>query len=128
MVILSSKDMVAQADSAVQTLAPEEAVKLAGDPNTVFVDVREGAELQKSGTLSGAVHAPRGFLEFMADPASPRHLSELSTGKRLVLFCGSGQRSALAARTLKEMGYPDVAHVSGGFGALTQAGGQASGG
>lgn len=126
--IRSSKDMVAQADADVQTLAPEDAVRLAGDPNTVLVDVRESGELQKSGTISGAVHAPRGFLEFMADPASPRHLSELSPSKQLVVFCGSGQRSALAARTLKQMGYPNVAHVSGGFGALTQAGGQVSGG
>ncbi len=125
--IRSSKDMVAQADAGVQTLAPEEAVKLAGDPNAVFVDVRESEELRRSGTISGAVHAPRGFLEFMADPASPRHLSELSPGKQLVVFCGSGQRSALAARTLKEMGYPRVSHVAGGFGALTQAGGQVSG-
>ncbi|HET8995738.1 MAG TPA: rhodanese-like domain-containing protein [Acetobacteraceae bacterium] len=126
--IRSSKDMVAQADAAVRTLGPEQAVKLAGDPNTVFVDVRESGEVQKSGTLSGAVHAPRGFLEFMADPASPRHLSELSPGKQVVVFCGSGQRSALAARTLKEMGYPNVAHVAGGFGALKQAGGEISGG
>ena len=127
MTIRSSKDMVAQADADVRTLAPEEAVKLARDPNTVLVDVRESAEVQKSGTISGAVHAPRGFLEFMADPASPRHLSELLPGRQLVLFCGSGQRSALAARTLKEMGYPNVAHVAGGFGALTQAGGPPSG-
>lgn len=127
MTIRSSKEMVSQADASVQTLAPEEAVKLAGDPNTVFVDVRESAELQKSGTVSGAVHAPRGFLEFMADPANPRHVSELSPSKQLVVFCGSGQRSALAARTLKEMGYPNVAHVAGGFGGLTQAGAPVSG-
>ncbi len=128
MAIMSSKNMVAQADASVQTLAPEDAVKLARDPNTVFVDVRETAEVQKSGTVSGAVHAPRGFLEFIADPSSPRHAAELSPSKRLVLFCGSGQRSALAAQTLKQMGYPQVAHVAGGFSALTQAGAPVHGG
>ena len=70
----------------------------------MFVDVRETAEREKTGTVKGAVHAPRAFLEFMADPASERHIPELSSGKRLVLFCASGGRSALAAKTLKDMG------------------------
>ncbi|MEO8715201.1 MAG: rhodanese-like domain-containing protein [Acetobacteraceae bacterium] len=122
MTIRGSKDMVAQANAAVETLAPEQAVRLAGDPDTVFVDVRDTAEREKTGTVKGAVHAPRAFLEFMADPASERHLPELSSGKRLVLFCASGGRSALAAKTLKDMGYEKVAHVAGGFGALTKAG------
>jgi rhodanese-related sulfurtransferase len=122
MTIRSLKDMVAQANAAVETLAPEQAVRLAGDPDTVFVDVRDTAEREKTGTVKGAIHAPRAFLEFMADPASERHLPELSSGKRLVLFCASGGRSALAAKTLKDMGYEKVAHVAGGFGALTKAG------
>lgn len=123
MAIRSVKDMVAQANAAVETLAPEQAIKLAGDPDTVFVDVRDTAEREKTGTAKGAIHAPRAFLEFMADPASERHLPELSSGKRLVLFCASGGRSALAAKTLKDMGYQRVAHIAGGFGAWVKAGG-----
>jgi rhodanese-related sulfurtransferase len=73
-------------------------------------------------TVKGAVHAPRAFLEFMADPATERHIPELSSGKSLVLFCASGGRSALAAKTLKDMGCEKVAHVAGGFGALEKAG------
>jgi len=127
MSIRSSKQMVADADAAVDTLRPEDAVRLVGADNTVFVDVREAAERQKSGTISGAVHVPRGFLEFIADPASERHMPELSNDKRLVVFCASGARSALAAKTLKEMGYRNVAHVKGGFGGLAQAGGPVAG-
>ena len=119
----SAKDLVAEAMSAVETLPAEEAVKLVGDPNVVFVDVREGEELRKTGTLQGAVHVPRGFLEFYADPNSPTHMKELGGGKRLVLYCGSGNRSALAAKTLQEMGIENVAHVAGGFSALQKAGG-----
>jgi rhodanese-related sulfurtransferase len=119
----TANDLVSVANAAIQTLPAEEAVKLVGDPNVVFVDVREGEELKKTGTLRGAVHVPRGFLEFHADPSSPTHKPELSTGKKLVLYCGSGSRSALAAKTLKDMGVENVAHVAGGFGALQKAGG-----
>jgi rhodanese-related sulfurtransferase len=122
MAIRNSNDMVEQANASVETLTPEQAVALSGQPGTVFVDVRETAEREKTGTVKGAVHAPRAFLEFMADPASERHLPALSNDRRLVLFCGSGSRSALAARTLKEMGYEKVAHVAGGFPALAKAG------
>jgi rhodanese-related sulfurtransferase len=120
--IESSKDMVARANAAVDTLAAEQASALVGRPDAVFVDVRDAAEREKTGTVKGAVHAPRAFLEFMADPASERHVPELSSGKRLVLFCASGGRSALAAKTLKDMGYEKVAHVAGGFSALAKAG------
>ena len=119
----SAKELVAAASRQVETLSAEDAVKLAGDANVVFVDVREGEELEKSGKLKGAVHVPRGFLEFQADPGSPTHKPELGGGKRLVLYCGSGNRSALAAKTLMEMGIRNVAHVAGGFPALQKAGG-----
>ena len=118
----TAKDLVAEANKTVETLSAEDAVKLVGDPGVVLVDVREGEELQKTGKVRGAVHVPRGFLEFHADPTSPSHKAELGGGKRLVLYCGSGSRSALAARALKEMGIDNVAHVAGGFGALKQAG------
>ncbi|WP_046862928.1 rhodanese-like domain-containing protein [Microvirga massiliensis] len=118
----SAKDLVAEANRHVETLSGEEAAKLVGQPDVVFVDVREGEELQKTGKVKGAVHVPRGFLEFQADPTSPTHKPELGSGKRLVLYCASGGRSALAAKALKDMGIGDVAHVAGGFGALQQAG------
>lgn len=119
----SAKDLVAEASQQIETLAADDAVKLASDPNVVFVDVREGEELEKTGKLKGAVHVPRGFLEFQADPGSPTHKPELGGGRRLILYCGSGNRSALAAKTLKEMGIGNVAHVAGGFPALEKAGG-----
>ena len=120
----SAKELVAEANRQIETLSGEDAVKLAGDPNVVFVDVREGEELQKTGRLQGAAHVPRGFIEFQADPGSPTHKPELGGGKRLILYCGSGNRSALAAKTLLEMGIGNVAHVEGGFPALQKAGGK----
>lgn len=119
----SVKDLVAEASRAVETLSAEEALARLGQPDTVLVDVRDGEELAKTGKIAGAVHVPRGFLEFQADPASPTHKAELAGGKRLVLYCASGNRSALAAKTLKDMGLGPVAHVAGGFPALAQAGG-----
>ena len=118
----TAKDLVAEASRDIETLSAEEAGKLVGDPNVVFVDVREGEELRKTGKLQGAVHVPRGFLEFQADPASPTHKPELGGNTKLVLYCGSGNRSALGAKALKAMGITNVAHVAGGFPALQQAG------
>ncbi|WP_457107651.1 rhodanese-like domain-containing protein [Methylobacterium sp. P5_C11] len=123
MTTTSAKDLVAQANREVETLSAEEALARLGQPGTVFVDVREGEELAKTGRIAGAVHVPRGVLEFQADPASPTHRAELGGGKRLVLYCGSGNRSALAAKTLRDMGLTSVAHVAGGFSALEKAGG-----
>jgi rhodanese-related sulfurtransferase len=123
MPVKSAKELVVEAKAGIKTLSADEAVKLMNDPQFIFVDVRETDERRKAGTLKGAVHAPRGFLEFHADPNSPTHLKELSSGKTLVLYCASGNRSALAARTLKSMGIENVAHVAGGFPALQKAGG-----
>ncbi len=118
----SAKALVAQASKQIETLSAEEAVKLAGKPGVVFVDVREGDELQKSGTLKGALHVPRGCVEFQADPESSLHNPQLSSGQKLVLYCGSGSRSALAAKTLNDMGIENVAHVAGGLAELQNAG------
>jgi rhodanese-related sulfurtransferase len=122
--IKSAKELVAAATADVETLSADGAVKLTDDPDVVFVDVREADERRKTGTLKGAVHAPRGFLEFHADPNSPTHVKALSSGRRLVLYCASGSRSALAAKTLKSMGITNVSHVAGGFPALQKAGGE----
>lgn len=93
-----------------------------GREGVLFVDVRESGELGASGKIRGAIHVPRGLLEFQADPESPSHKPELATADRLVLYCGSGARSALAAKTLQDMGIRIVSHVPGGFPALKAAG------
>ncbi len=116
-------DMVAEANAAVDTLSVEDAKMLVGRDDVQFVDVRDGAELASQGQIPGAVHASRGLLEFYADPSAAYHKPELGSGKRLVLYCASGGRSALAAKTLKDMGIGNVANLIGGFTAWSQAGG-----
>ncbi|MFJ5488707.1 rhodanese-like domain-containing protein [Hansschlegelia beijingensis] len=122
MTITSARDLVRAANAAVRTVSGEEAAKLVREPGTVLVDLREQEELARSGVAEGAVHVPRGLLEFQADPASPSHRAELSPDATLVLYCGSGARSALAAETLGRMGFSKVAHVAGGFAELERAG------
>lgn len=117
----SAKQLVSAANAEVDSLAPEEAAKLIGCEGVLFVDVREPGELAASGKIKGAVHVPRGLLEFQADPESPSHKTELANADRLVLYCGSGARSALAAKTLQDMGVSRVSHVPGGFPALKAA-------
>jgi rhodanese-related sulfurtransferase len=117
-------EMVAEANAAVDTLTVEEAKELVGRDDVQFVDVREGGELAVQGKIPGAVHAPRGMLEFYADPSLPYHKPGLASGKRLVVYCASGGRSALAAKTLKDMGIDNVANMLGGFTAWQQAGGE----
>ncbi len=92
----TAKDLVAEATRHIETLSAADAAKLVGDPNVVFVDIREGDELQKTGKLRGAVHVPRGFLEFQVDPTSPTHRPVFGTGKKLVL-CPSSEHSAQIA-------------------------------
>ena len=115
----TANQLVNDANGQIETLAAEEAIKLKDDGNVVFVDLREPGEVE-TGSLPGAVHVPRGLLEFQIDPESPSHNPKLAGKKKLVLYCGSG-RSALAARTLKDMGVANVAHVAGGFPALQKA-------
>jgi rhodanese-related sulfurtransferase len=122
--VKKAADLVAEANAAIETLSVAEAKALVGKADVVFVDVRDGAELAKQGKIPGAVHAPRGLLEFFADPTAPVHKPELASGKRLVVYCGSGGRSALAAKTLKDMGIAKVASMQGGFAAWQQEGGE----
>jgi rhodanese-related sulfurtransferase len=116
------QQLVSEASKGLQTLSAEEALKLVGTTDVVFIDVRETDELQKTGKLQGAIHVPRGLLEFQADPTSPVHKPELGGRKKLVLYCASGGRSALAAKALHEMGITNVAYVAGGLPALQRAG------
>ncbi len=117
------KQMLAEAHAMVGSLGVEEALKLVGDPGVLFVDVRDAKELAETGKIPGAVHVPRGMLEFQADPESPYHKPALDRQKRVVVNCASGGRSALAAKTFKEMGFDDVWSLTGGMTAWKEAGG-----
>ncbi len=114
--------LLAEANDAIATIGVTDALAAADDSQMVFVDVRESVERQ-AGSIRGSVHAPRGFLEFLADPESPSHLPMLSSGKQLVVYCASGSRSALAAKTLLDMGVENVSHLAGGYVAWQAAGG-----
>jgi rhodanese-related sulfurtransferase len=120
--------MVGEAKQRVTNLTVDDvAAELeAGDP--LIVDIREPAEREQHGSIPGAIAAPRGMLEFYADPTSPYHLPELEPDRRVILQCAAGGRSALAADTLEQMGYTDVAHLDGGFTAWKQAGRPVEGG
>jgi rhodanese-related sulfurtransferase len=116
------KSMVDDATAAITTYSIEEARDLHGRDDVQFIDIRDIRELEREGVIPGAFHAPRGMLEFWADPESPYHKPVFAQGKRLVLFCAAGWRSALATKTLQDMGLPDVAHIGGGFSGWKTAG------
>ncbi|MDP9402136.1 MAG: rhodanese-like domain-containing protein [Actinomycetota bacterium] len=115
-------DLVAAAKAQVNNLDPDavEAELASGD--VVLVEIRDADELEAAGRIPGALHIPRGMLEFRADPSSPYHQQPLDPSARVILHCASGGRSALAAATLKEMGYDRVAHLDGGINAWKDAG------
>ena len=111
----SAKDLVAQASSRLKTVSAQEAMGMLNDPETVFVDLRDSSELQRDGKIPGAVHVNRGMLEFVLDPALPYHNPVFSSGKKVLFYCASGGRSALAADTAQNMGLERVSHLGGGF-------------
>ncbi len=115
--IKGSAGLVAAAKADLEQLSPEAIAAALGSGEIVLVDVREPEERRREGAIAGAVHVPRGLLEFAADPSSPMHHPALVPDRRIVLHCASGGRSALAAQTLKSMGYASVAHLEGGFAA-----------
>lgn len=122
-IIKSVKTLVDEALSIVRTYSLDEARALHGQADVQFIDLRDPRELEREGVMPGAFHATRGMLEFWADPESPYHKPVFNQpGKRFVLFCAGGWRSALAARTLVEMGMDNVGHLHGGFGAWKAAG------
>ncbi len=123
MAIKGFKTLIAEANASIRTISVQDAIALMGHEDVVFVDLRETVERQASGAVRGAVHAPRGFLEFIVDPEGPMHRPEIEADKTLVLYCASGGRSTLAAKTLQDMGFRDVCHIAGGFQAWQQAGG-----
>lgn len=116
------RQLVIEANAKITTLSLEEAQAKRGQPGVRFVDIRDVRELQREGQIPGAVHAPRGMLEFWVDPESPYHKPELGQEHELVLYCQSGWRSALATAALVDMGVEHIAHIEGGFGAWKAAG------
>jgi rhodanese-related sulfurtransferase len=117
------KGLVEEANAKVKTYEVKEAIELVNDGNIQFVDVREDHEVYGEGMIPGAVHASRGMLEYYLDAESPYYKKELATGKKLIFYCKSGGRSALATKRALEMGFANVAHVAGGLNAWKAAGG-----
>lgn len=117
------KQMLAEANVEIQTLTPEESIALTGQPDVLFVDLRDPRELDREGKMPGAFPCTRGMMEFWIDPESPYHKPVFAEPKRFVFFCAGGWRSALAAKTAQDMGLENVAHIEGGFGAWKKAGG-----
>ncbi len=120
--MITVKQMLAAANEAVPRVTPAEAMALAADPRTLLLDVRDAAEVQVSGKARGALNVSRGLLEFRADPESPAHDAAFDRERTILVYCASGGRSALAGRTLKEMGYGDVRNL-GAFRDWVEAGG-----
>lgn len=118
----TAAEMVAEAEKQVQNLTVDEAAQELEQGDAVLVDVREPSERAQSGYIAGAVEAPRGMLEFWADPTNPYHREEFDPSRRIILHCASGGRSALAAAALQNLGYDNVAHMDGGFKAWKEAG------
>jgi rhodanese-related sulfurtransferase len=118
---LGYQELITQAMAQIETLPLEQAKKLLNDENVIFVDIRDVRELEREGMIPNAFHAPRGMLEFWVDPDSPYYKPVFGEGKRLVLYCTSAWRSALAAETLQKMGVPSICHLEGGFSAWKKA-------
>lgn len=114
--------MVGEAMEAIKTFSVEEARALHGRDDVQFIDIRDVRELEREGVIPGAFHAPRGMLEFWVDPESPYHKPLFAEDRQFVLFCAMGWRSALATKTLQDMGLPNIAHIDGGFTAWKEAG------
>ena len=117
------KALLAEAKAEIEEIPATEAVKLQGDPDVVIVDLRDPRELEIEGRIPGSFHCPRGMLEFWADPESPYYKPRFGEGKKYVFHCASGWRSALATKTVQDMGLGRVAHIDGGFKAWKEAGG-----
>ncbi len=112
------KMLVDNAYSEIETITAEQAINLHNSQeheNVLFVDIRDIRELEREGKIPGAFHAPRGMLEFWADPESPYHHKAFSSGKKLILHCAKGWRSALGTKTLQDMGMENICHFDGGF-------------
>ena len=123
MTIKSAQTLVADALSEVKTISPAEALELSKENKCNLIDIRDAIELQNLGRIENSFHISRGLLEFSIHPDSAYvQNNNLDLNKELVLFCAAGGRSALAVKTLKEMGFNKVSHVEGGFGSMSNSG------
>ncbi len=113
-------ELVGAAKAQVESVPPNDAADEVAAGKAVFLDVREPVEWEHH--IEGAVQVPRGLLEFVADPTSPKHKPELDPAERVIVYCRSGSRAALACATLMDMGFENVANLEGGFGAWQEAG------
>ena len=121
--IKSSQTLVEEAQRNIETLSPHEVKSLNEKKEITLIDVRDIRELWKEGTIENSVHIPRGMLEFWLDPGSSYYkANKIKDIKKMVLFCALGWRSALATKSLVDMGFENVAHVNGGFDALKKTG------
>ena len=122
MIIKSAQTLVSEALKEIKTINTDEAFKISEENNCNLIDIRDIRELEKEGRIENSHHIPRGMLEFWLDPNSPYFKEgKLDQNKEMVLFCAGGLRSALAAKSLKDMGFEKVSHVDGGFGAIKQS-------
>ena len=119
--IKSSQTLVSEALDQIKTISTDEAHKMVNENQCNLIDIRDIRELQKEGKIDESLHMPRGMLEFWLDPNSP-YSKSVDQQKEIVLFCAGGLRSALAAKSLKEMGFKNVSHVNGGFASMKSIG------
>ena len=120
--IKSIQNLVSDAMNEIKTINADEAYQMAEGNNCNLIDIREINELENTGRIQGSIHIPRGMLEIYLDPNSPLlQNGQLDTNKEFVLFCAGGVRSALAVKTLKEMGYENVSHIDGGYGSISNS-------
>tara|TARA_B100000700_G_scaffold326285_2_gene437398 strand:+ start:962 stop:1360 length:399 start_codon:yes stop_codon:yes gene_type:complete len=124
MTIKSSKTQVEEAMKQIDTINASEVLKMSNDGKCTLIDIRDIRELWNEGGIEKAIHIPRGMLEFWLDPVSPYYKKEKyeDKNKKIILFCAGGMRSALATKTLKDMGYENIAHIEGGFAAMRDSG------
>ena len=121
--IKSSQTLVSEAVSEIRTLSPEKALKLSNNGECNLIDIREKGELDKMGRIENSNHIPRGMLEFWLDPNSAYFKDgKFDLDKELILFCAGGLRSALATKSLQDMGFKNVSHIDGGFSSMKKAG------
>jgi rhodanese-related sulfurtransferase len=120
--IKSSQTLVSEALKEIKTINTDEALTLLNEGKCNLIDIREKGELDKTGRVENSNHIPRGMLEFWLDPEGPYFKNgKLDMNKEMILFCAGGLRSALAAKSLKEMGFENVSHIDGGFAAISQS-------
>ncbi len=122
MSVKTIQNLVSEAMSEIKTIDAAEAYQMVQNKNCNLIDIRESNELENTGSVEGASHIPRGMLEVYLDPNSPVFQNgQIDQNKEFVLFCAGGVRSALAAKSLKDMGYQKVSHIDGGFGSIASS-------